>query len=263
MHHYPFHIGDYRGATAHLSNEEDLAYRRLLDMYYDTEQPIPLGTQWVARRLRLETGVVEKVLDDMFECTDEGWRQARCDDEIARYKAIVERNRTNGKSGGRPTSGKKRSKRAMNGNPVGSQSEPSVVLGSSLNSEEKRSQILTGLRAERFAEWWDRYNYKLDKAPAERAFLKVPQEIIEDDKFRWPMFLGRTRNYVEATPNKKTRKYPASWLNAKGWEDEEPPHHQDPEPDKRRRPVEHIRNLPIGTPSCGCADCENYRKARA
>ena len=52
MNYYPHHIGDYRSDTTHLSNEEDLAYRRLLEMYYDTEQPIPLETQWVARRLR-------------------------------------------------------------------------------------------------------------------------------------------------------------------------------------------------------------------
>ena len=44
MNYYSFHIGDYRGATAHLSNEEDLAYRRLLDMCYDTESAIPLET---------------------------------------------------------------------------------------------------------------------------------------------------------------------------------------------------------------------------
>jgi uncharacterized protein YdaU (DUF1376 family) len=41
MHYYKFNIADYRSATAHLTNEEDLAYRRLLDMYYDTEVPIP------------------------------------------------------------------------------------------------------------------------------------------------------------------------------------------------------------------------------
>jgi uncharacterized protein YdaU (DUF1376 family) len=59
MHYYTFNIGDYRGATAHLSNEEDLAYRRLLDMYYDTEKKIPVDSQWVARRLRLDTKVIE------------------------------------------------------------------------------------------------------------------------------------------------------------------------------------------------------------
>ena len=51
MHYYQFSIGDYKAATGHLSNEEDLAYRRLLDMYYDTESKIPLDTQWVTQWL--------------------------------------------------------------------------------------------------------------------------------------------------------------------------------------------------------------------
>ena len=143
MHHYPFHIGDYRAATAHLSNEHDLAYRRLLDMYYDTEAPIPLDTQWVARRLRLETEVVQFVLDDMFERTDDGWHNARCDDELSRYTAIVERNRANGKSGGRPRSARNRragSDPKPSGNPLGTQREPSVVLGSRLLGTGSSSQ---------------------------------------------------------------------------------------------------------------------------
>ena len=71
MHYYQFNIGDYKAATAHLSNEEDLAYRRLLDMYYDSEQKIPVDTQWVARRIRVEAAVVRDVLNDMFERHEE------------------------------------------------------------------------------------------------------------------------------------------------------------------------------------------------
>jgi len=90
MHYFQFNIGDYRAATAHLSNEEDLAYRRLLDMYYDTEQKIPLDTQWVARRLRVGTEVVEAVLVDMFEKQEDGWFHARCEEIIKQYKEFAE-----------------------------------------------------------------------------------------------------------------------------------------------------------------------------
>ena len=85
MHYYQFHIGDYRAATAHLSNDEDLAYRRLLDMYYDTETPIPLDIDWVSRRLRLGQDVVENVLKDMFRVSVDGWIHTRCDSEIQKY----------------------------------------------------------------------------------------------------------------------------------------------------------------------------------
>jgi uncharacterized protein YdaU (DUF1376 family) len=121
MHYYQFNIGDYRAATAHLSNEEDLAYRRLLDMYYDTEQKIPLDTQWVSKRLRLATQVVDDVLKDMFVRHEDGWFHARCDDLIQQYHAMAEKNRANGRLGGRKK------------NPVGSDSQP--IVKATINDE--------------------------------------------------------------------------------------------------------------------------------
>ena len=100
MHYYQFNIGDYRAATAHLSNDEDLAYRRLLDMYYDTENKIPLDTQWVAKRLRLAVHIVESVLQDMFVLHEDGWFHAKCDGLIQQYHAMAEKNRANGRLGG-------------------------------------------------------------------------------------------------------------------------------------------------------------------
>ena len=114
MHYYQFNIGDYRAATAHLSNDEDLAYRRLLDMYYDTENQIPLDTQWVAKRLRLDCEVVKTVLQDMFKLTETGWQHGRCETVIEQYHAMAEKNRANGRLGGRKK------------NPVASDSQPIV-----------------------------------------------------------------------------------------------------------------------------------------
>ena len=118
MHHYPFHIGDYRSSTAHLTNEEDLAYRRLIDFYMDTEQEIPLETHWVARRIRVSTEDVETVLNDFFLRTETGWKHERCDHEIEKYQKRVKANQVNGLKGGRPK-GK---------NPVVTQSKPKRTL---------------------------------------------------------------------------------------------------------------------------------------
>lgn len=116
MHYYQFHIGDFRSATLHLSNAEELAYRRLIDWYYDTETPIPLDTQWVSRRLRVGIEDLQSVLKDFFQETENGWIHSRCDAEIAGYHGMAEKNRVNGKKGGRPRKNK---------NPVGSQSDAS------------------------------------------------------------------------------------------------------------------------------------------
>ena len=88
MHYFPFHIGDYRAATAHLSNEEDLAYHRLLHVYYDTELPIPLDLEPLARRLRVPRAAIETVLADFFILTEAGWTNSRADTEIAKYQSF-------------------------------------------------------------------------------------------------------------------------------------------------------------------------------
>lgn len=107
MYYYTFNINDHRGETAHLSNEEDLCYRRLIDMYFETEKPIRLDTQWVARRIRVDIQTVQTVLEDMFEKTDEGWRNEKCEEELEKMQNVTKRNQGNGKKGGRPKNPKR------------------------------------------------------------------------------------------------------------------------------------------------------------
>ena len=95
LHYFMFHIGDYHKDTAHLTAEEDLAYRRLLDFYYDTESPIPLDITPIARRIRCQPQVVENVLKEFFKPSEAGWINKRADKEIAQYKSFS----TNGKKG--------------------------------------------------------------------------------------------------------------------------------------------------------------------
>lgn len=104
MHHYNHHIGDFRSATCHLSDAEELAYRRMLELYYDLEGPLPADIAWIARRVRSTTDTVQQVLHDFFEQdADSGaWRQSRCDDELAAYQAARARAAANGRRGGRP-----------------------------------------------------------------------------------------------------------------------------------------------------------------
>ena len=99
---YKFHLGDYITHTTHLSDAEDLAYRRLLDLYYMSEKQIPLNTESVSRKIRIDLDITEAILDEFFERTDEGYFNGRCDAEIARYNKQVETNRSLGKKGGRP-----------------------------------------------------------------------------------------------------------------------------------------------------------------
>ena len=90
MNYYEHHIGDYAEATAHLTFIEDATYSRLIRKYYATEKPLPMDVKIVQRlinaRSKDEKNAVVSVLNEFFTLTDDGWRQERCDHEIARFK---------------------------------------------------------------------------------------------------------------------------------------------------------------------------------
>ena len=86
MNFYPFNIGDYAGKTRHLTWDEDMAYRRLLDVYYSTEVPLPADLKRVYRLIGAQSAkqkqAVDAVLQEFFQVAPDGWRNSRCDEEI-------------------------------------------------------------------------------------------------------------------------------------------------------------------------------------
>ena len=180
MHYFQFNIADYRSATVHLSNEEDLAYRRLLDMYYDMETKIPLDTQWVARRIRVDAEVIRNVLTDMFEQHEDGWFHARCQETIEHYHAMAEKNRANGKLGGRRK------------NPVGSDSQPIAKATNNYKPETNNQKPIVekSQRGSRLANNWilpDEWEYWANK---ERPDLNAKQ-VFDQFKDYWCAKAGK------------------------------------------------------------------------
>ena len=88
MNYYPFHVGDYAAHTAHLDLLEDLAYRRMLDLYYRRECALPHDPAEVARLIRMRGNVAEvtAVLREFFTEFEGGWVNGRCEEEILRMK---------------------------------------------------------------------------------------------------------------------------------------------------------------------------------
>lgn len=98
---YPFNPGEHLLQTVHLTDLEDLAYRRLLDLYFTTEGPISLDAAAVARRTRSDQATVEKVLAEFFERTHAGWRHARAESVLDAQRNRAARAVVNGARGGR------------------------------------------------------------------------------------------------------------------------------------------------------------------
>ena len=135
MHYYQFNIGDYQSHTAHLSEMEDLAYRRLLDWYYLHECPIPLDSNEIARQIRMRShsDSIAIVLQEYFERTTDGWIHHRADKEI---------EKTGDKSQKASASAKARWNKAKDANALPAQSDSNAThntLHITQNTKEKKT----------------------------------------------------------------------------------------------------------------------------
>jgi len=133
MQYYQFHIGDYISATAHLSPNEDLAYRRMLDLYYSSEKQLPADIPSLTRRLRLGSDDVQNVLREFFELRDDGYHNDRCDEEISRFLAWVDTQRANGRKGGRRKKQPQKNPSLTHGKPI---ANPSLTHGQATHNPE-------------------------------------------------------------------------------------------------------------------------------
>jgi len=85
MHYYQFNIGDYASHTRYLTPMQDLSYRRLLDLYYLHEKPIPEENPSAYIGLNDCSTDVQRVLNEYFVLTSKGWVNKRADEQIAEY----------------------------------------------------------------------------------------------------------------------------------------------------------------------------------
>lgn len=198
---YKFHLGDYITHTMHLSDAEDLAYRRLLDLYYMSERPIPLDTESVSRRIRLDLDITESVLGEFFERTNEGYRNHRCDVEIDKYQHQVAINTIIGKRGGRPKK---------------TESEPIPNPIVTLKEEEKEKDISS--QATRFEDFWSVWptsKRKVGKA-AVQAKWKVKQlDKVADQIIAHVSLMKSSEQWTTGF-----EPAPMTYINQRRWEDE-------------------------------------------
>lgn len=89
---YTFNIVNHIANTAHLEPLEDLAYRRMIDLYYRREAPLPSRAHDVARLIRMRQHMpeVESVLHEFFRFTTNGWEHPGANNEITRRVALAQ-----------------------------------------------------------------------------------------------------------------------------------------------------------------------------
>lgn len=98
MHYYQHHIGDFIKATARLSDSQCMAYLRLIWMYYDSEKPLKADARLLAFQVGAPEQDVELILQSFFNLQEDGWHQTRCDQEIADYRAYLDKKSNAGRA---------------------------------------------------------------------------------------------------------------------------------------------------------------------
>ena len=107
---------------------EDLAFRRMLDFYYESENPLPCELKRIAKLIGMidHQEEIRDVLNEFWLETEQGWVNTRAELEIVKYQSKVDTARANGKKGGRPKT----------------QQEPKITQSVNLANPE-----ITGLKA--------------------------------------------------------------------------------------------------------------------
>ena len=198
---YKFHIGDYLTHTVHLSDAEDLAYRRLLDLYYMSEKMIPLDHEVVARKIRLDLDITESVLGEFFERTEEGYFNNRCHAEVTKYQHQVENNRQLGKRGGRPSKTESKTESKAKDNPK--------------KIQIQKKNINTSSKFDEFWNAWPSSKRKVAKSECQKKWAKAGCDAVAET-------IIAQVNAMKVTEQWTTGFEPAplTYINQRRWEDD-------------------------------------------
>lgn len=214
---YKFAAAEYQIKTVHLSDAEDLAYRRLLDMAYLSEKPIPLDVSLVSRRIRIDQDIVEQVLSEFFEQAEDGYHNRRVEQEVEAYKIIVERNKK-----GTEASVRKAVERAALGTTktqnrgnkhATSEQEAPLEVGQNKNKNINPLTPLSG-GFDRFWEVWPKSQRKVGKAWCIGHWIKHDLEAIADQIVAHVESMKNTTQWLAGyDPAPKTYLTQRRWLD--------------------------------------------------
>lgn len=217
MHYYPFHVGDYQTHTAHLSDTEDLAYRRMLDLYYINQKPLPSDAAKVARLIRMPAAVeeVRGLLEEFFVLQDGSYTNKRCDKEIASFI----KQKLGGVKGAKVRWDKAKQKGGnglpnREGNGVGIGEGNATPIATNNQNQEPRTNKDKGLASkpdEVSDQIWDDFLRvrKAHNAPLTKtAFARIVMESIQANM--------SLEDVLKLCTEKNWRSFEANWLKDKG-----------------------------------------------
>jgi len=106
----------------------------------------------------------------------------------------------------------------MSGNPITENPTHKKNINKEQQPKEKQVKNKQENFSELFAEFWETYPRKLDKAKAERAFKAALKKATAEE-----IITGAIRYRDDPLRKPDFTKYPATWLNAEAWNNEPDP----------------------------------------
>lgn len=253
MKYYQHHIGDFDKATRHLTRLERSVYRDLIELYYDTEQPLTLDRAALCRKIIArsndESTAVEQVLNEFFTETPTGWYHERCESEIEKY-----RNSNSQKSAaGKASAAKKAAKRqqAMNAIPTSvptpverALNERGTELQLTINQEPitknhslntSSPQVATRATANRFEDFWNTYPNtprRVAKSKCVEKWKALRLDDQADEIIKHVTAMKATEQWREGY-----EPAPLTYINQRRWSDGIPEIQNTPQP-QAKKPVD-------------------------
>lgn len=228
MHYYQFNIGDYMRDTAHLDEVEDLAYRRMLDLYYLKESPLPKDVKEIAKliRMRTHTDCIASVLQEFFTSSESGYINEKADEVLAaiydkseRAKLAAEKrwNKQKVKNADAMQTHSECSADGMLPNtqyPI-----PKTQLKDIVDSVESPA-VRKDFLAELFDKFWKHYPTKQGKQNAQKSFNKFlgkkPEHVC---RFWMNLMLSYYMDCRERQVVGYDALHASTYINQKRWED--------------------------------------------
>lgn len=206
------YTGDFLNGCTGLTMEERGQYITLLCLQHQTGH-------LSEKTIRLSLGNVSVDVMKKFETDENGlFFNRRMDEEIQKRSQFLDTRRVNGKKGGRPKGAKKPLAKPL-AKPNGKPNEKLIEdenINDNINifSSDFKDQEIEQISILTFDEFWDMY----DKKVGDKTKLRKKYETIsEADREKIHLHVPQ---YRLATPDKKFRKDPQTYLNNQSWNDE-------------------------------------------
>jgi uncharacterized protein YdaU (DUF1376 family) len=222
MHYYQFNIKDYSFATLRMTLIEDLAFRRMLDLFYESEKALPHELKRIAKLIGMieHQEEIRSVLNEFWEETENGWVNSRAKKEIEKYQTRASTARANGKKGGRPQKPKK-TKSVNLANPEKSESKANhKPITNNHKPINKNMSVIT----DGFTHWWNLYpvNRRKNKTGCFDKFKVKCKNLTSDEIIQLINKISNDIDYrIKNTDDVKYIPMTEPYLNQERWMDRE------------------------------------------